>query len=571
MTAIPSNFVTSGNAASYSTGDTLTLAFDAYLISTDSDSLVLGGASQSYDLTVDGLIEGKPTDICSGIYLQGSTNHATITINASAVVRGEAAVYLEGDADITNHGSLSGQAGTGGAGINYLGSGDCLITNTGSIDTVVGDAIFFNSGSAGTHTIDNSGTVGNGVQSAIAATSATSVELVTNTGILRGGLDLAGGNDIVHNESGIIKGSTDLGDGDDQFYGGLTSVTVIGGDGVDTIVGGRGDDVIDGGNGADSFGSPQSLDGGAGNDVITGGAGYDQIHGGTGTNTLSGGGHSDDYYVDSPTDVIVEAADGGDADYVHVSVSYTLTASAHVEFMVTTNDAGTDPINLTGNALAQAIYGNSGDNILDGGGNDGAQDDLVGLAGNDTYVLGSETLDTVTDSAGIDTITSTISRNLADFATIEKLVLLGADDIDGTGNGLANTITGNSGKNVLDGGDGSDTLAGNGGKDTFVFDTAAKGSNVDTISDFSHKDDTIDIDDAVFKGLALGTLSKDDFKLIASATSTAGVDASDRILYDKADGDLYFDRDGSKGHFDRVLFAHVTDNDKLNHADFHIV
>ena len=35
-------------------------------------------------------------------------------------------------------------------------------------------------------------------------------------------------------------------------------------------------------------------------------------------------------------------------------------------------------------------------------------------------------------------------------------MLTGIADIDGTGNGLDNTITGNSGMNVLTGGDGDD-------------------------------------------------------------------------------------------------------------------
>ena len=68
----------------------------------------------------------------------------------------------------------------------------------------------------------------------------------------------------------------------------------------------------------------------------------------------------------------------------------------------------------TGNALAaQTITGNDGNNVLNGGGNDGFEDVLFGRAGNDTYVLGGELLDTVSDTAGIDTITSTINRNLS--------------------------------------------------------------------------------------------------------------------------------------------------------------
>ena len=89
--------------------------------------------------------------------------------------------------------------------------------------------------------------------------------------------------------------------------------------------------------------------------------------------------------------------------------------------------------------------------------------------------------DSVTDTAGIDTITSTITRSLASFGAIEKLTLLGTAAINGTGNGLANTITGNAaankldggaGNDILDGGLGNDRLIGGGGNDTFVINSA---------------------------------------------------------------------------------------------------
>ena len=79
------------------------------------------------------------------------------------------------------------------------------------------------------------------------------------------------------------------------------------------------------------------------------------------------------------------------------------------------------------------------------------------------------------------------------------------------------------------------------------------------------------IDNSVFAGLSLGKLAKSAFALISSTTSNSGVDKADRILYDKGDGDLYFDRDGSGTHYNRVKFAHVADDTVINQTDFFVV
>src|SRR5262249_15988046 len=68
-------------------------------------------------------------------------------------------------------------------------------------------------------------------------------------------------------------------------------------------------------------------------------------------------------------------------------------------------------------------------------------------------------------------------------ANVETLVLQGAGTLDGTGNGLANSIYGNSGDNLIDGGGGADMLTGNGGNDTFAFNVGQADS--DAIADFA--------------------------------------------------------------------------------------
>lgn len=60
---------------------------------------------------------------------------------------------------------------------------------------------------------------------------------------------------------------------------------------------------------------------------------------------------------------------------------------------------------------------------------------------------------------------------------MENLALIGAGNINATGNGLQNVITGNAGNNILDGGGNLAKLIGGAGNDTYVL-----GSGNDTIT-----------------------------------------------------------------------------------------
>jgi Ca2+-binding RTX toxin-like protein len=130
------------------------------------------------------------------------------------------------------------------------------------------------------------------------------------------------------------------------------------------------------------------------------------------------------------------------------------------------------------------------------------------------------------------------------------------------------TLRGDSGNDRLDGGTGKDTLYGGSGKDAFLFTTKPSSSNVDTLRDFSAKDDAIWLENAIYKGIDSGSLAKPK-TMLADAFQIGAVaqDAEDRILYDQATGSLYYDRDGT-GAAAASRFAVVATKKALTHQDF---
>ena len=273
------------------------------------------------------------------------------------------------------------------------------------------------------------------------------------------------------------------------------------------------------------------------------------------------------------------------------------TDAASLAAYMPTMLVGNDTINgsafpdyLLGYDGADRIFGNAGNDGLDGG--DGADtlygglgnDTMLGGLGNDTYVVDSSLDKAIEDvDSGNDLVKSSVSFILG--VNVEKLTLTGASAINGTGNSLANILTGNSAANTLKGGGGDDTLRGGGGDDRlaggngndtldgaagldqFLFDTALNGStNHDRILNFSVADDTITLDNDIFTDLgAPGALDSAAF-----FTGSAAQNPEDRIIYNSATGNIYYDADGN-GAGDQVLFAHVAAGTALTSADFLIV
>jgi Ca2+-binding RTX toxin-like protein len=369
--------------------------------------------------------------------------------------------------------------------------------------------------------------------------------------------------------------------------------------GADSITGSAGADWLGG------FAGNDTISGGAGNDVLDGGAGNDRLVGGAGNDTMRGGAGNDTYVVDSGSDVVSELGTvSSTSDLVQSSVTWSLdkTGNTLVERLTLT---GTNTIDGTGNGLANTITGNTAANSLIGGaGNDSliggagndtltggtGNDSMVGGDGNDTYVVDS-TSDTVgelgTVSSASDLVQSSVtwSLNKTGNTLVERLALTGTSAINGTGNSLANGITGNTGANVLNGGlgndkvsagagndtlvggAGNDSLTGGAGADVFRFNTAPSAStNVDRVTDFRTVDDTIQIDNAFFTAVgANGALTAAAYRAGAAAA-----DASDRVIYDSATGQIFYDADGT-GAGAQVLFATVAAGTVLTVEDFIII
>jgi Ca2+-binding RTX toxin-like protein len=241
------------------------------------------------------------------------------------------------------------------------------------------------------------------------------------------------------------------------------------------------------------------------------------------------------------------------------SASHTL--KNYVENLTLT---GSGNITGTGNALANVLTGNSGNNTLNGA---AGADKMAGGAGNDIYRV-ENAGDVVVEANGNGTDTALSWVNYTLTNNVEKLTLVASDNINGTGNALANVLIGNSGNNTLNGGGGSDTLKGGGGADSFVFRDALGASNIDTIKDFNVADDTIRLENAIFSAVTgTGTLTAAQFAANTSGTAT---DSSDHIIYETDTGKVFYDSNGSAAG-GATQFAVLSPGLALTHSDFFII
>ncbi|WP_457092935.1 Ig-like domain-containing protein [Microvirga sp. P5_D2] len=157
-------------------------------------------------------------------------------------------------------------------------------------------------------------------------------------------------------------------------------------------------------------------------------------------------------------------------------------------------------------------------------------------------------------------LTTTTSLTLPEG--VLNVVADGSGNVQLTGNSLNNSITGNVGKNTINGGAGfdkvnggygNDTLYGGSGNDAFLFTTklgTAKTDrkvNFDKIADFSVKDDSIYLDNTIFKKLGKKGSEQKPAKLDKKffTVGDKAKDKDDYIVYNKKTGVLSYDADGA--------------------------
>jgi Ca2+-binding RTX toxin-like protein len=381
----------------------------------------------------------------------------------------------------------------------------------------------------------------------------------------------------------VVNGQPDT-SGDVNRTGTSGNDSLVGGDGNDTLSGLAGDDTLVGFDGNDS------LDGGDGNNQLDGGRGSDTLNGGTGNDT----------YITDFGDSIVDA--GGTDTVIYSGSGGSLSAGLEnltLRGQITSVDASANGneldnvvrIEFTSNT-AVWVNGGAGNDTLIGGdstserfqySSGSGQDSVNGGGGFDFLFLSDPA--TVNFRTGMASLNFTLSR--VTFTNVEAVVGSGSGDwleaddagrrfmgqggddtfVGGAGNdefsgdtlwdvpseplghdsmiggGGNDSLSGDRGFDTLDGGTGNDVLRGGSDNDVFRFTVAPGTANADTIADFQPGADRIQLDAAVMTALgASGAFAAGDARFW---TGAAAHDGDDRVVYDSANGQLWYDADGS--------------------------
>ena len=180
--------------------------------------------------------------------------------------------------------------------------------------------------------------------------------------------------------------------------------------------------------------------------------------------------------------------------------------------------------------------------------------------------VGDNTIATANDH-GNNALTGTIGRDLL-MGLGGNDTLSGGDNNDSLVGGFGNDVlNGNAGNDWMQGDEGNDVLTGSGGQDTFLFREFGS-LDADTLPDFASNWDRIEHDGARFSEIgAAGRFTSNDARFFAG---TAAHDADDRIIFNSATGQVWYDADGI-GSTPQQLIATLGAGRGVVAADFNVV
>lgn len=268
-------------------------------------------------------------------------------------------------------------------------------------------------------------------------------------------------------------------------------------------------------------GGSDTVRAGAGNDLIfenraypSGDSGYDRVYAGSGddivVSVLDGG---NEFYGEDGNDTfIANASNGAFIDLAtHLARDRSINVNSYVDFENATGSMLNDYV--YGNADRNVLHGNWGDDLLRG--RDGA-DELYGDQGQDV-VFGGNHSDRAFGGEGND-------------------MLYGEGGNDG--------LFGENGNDFLIGGGGIDYMLGGAGRDTFRFqaltDSGITNTTVDTLGDFTHLQDRIDVSEIDARATAAGNQA---FSFIGTAQFSAAGQIRYAVNLQSHDTYVYFNTD----------------------------
>lgn len=379
-----------------------------------------GGAPSLFEIVNTGTLEAATDGVSVAHESLALTNHGAIIAFGRGIALSDDAT-LDNTLTLVNTGLIQGDT----TALSATGHADD-VTNSG---TLLGAVLL----GAGDNRFDNSGTTTGAVSAEAGA------DTFSNSGVVTGVVDLGGGANTVTN-FGRLEADLTLAEGDDTL---LSEGTLLGGialgDGSNTaILAGTVHGSLTGGANADSI----KLLGLLAGDITLGDGADSLLARGDIDGNIDMGSGTDDVWLGKDAQFITGTLDGGSGDDTLIA-KIDVEDAFDFEFI---NLKGSANLDVVADGIGSTIYGNRGNNEIDGG--DG--DDLIyGRSGSDILLGG-----------------------------------LGADHI-GAG----------SGADELIGGAGGDTLKGGSGKDTFVYEatTDSLKADADEILDFDRGRDTLDL------------------------------------------------------------------------------